>query len=427
MDIDALREYERKEKEKVIGSLPAGISNGILKDIKAYYPDVGLAEFHALARKGAPLNLLCFLYPQVTIFVPPESRQKLELRFGLEFESLLELCAKQIVIPLIGHPIDYANSPHLDPLLNMNPPAIWPRGLTLLEVLGTESLFQEAEKQLPLDQMTSLPQLKQKWRTYHSSLSASGLRAKIKEELMTNYIDLIIFGYREIAEKIVAISDPAAIAVLLLLANETLTYPLLFGIGGTPNYPDQRYRQFTDQSLFGRVQKKPFIVPEYLDILLEGLKINISGKIDADTVIEFHKEGLSHKLWKSLSAFEKAVPKVKDPNEVLNAADELQSLVKETISGVQDSLFSKAREKTRRRMSWLFKAGGASIGFAAASQFVPLQIAAAVAGGLPLVLKHLAHINTLEEWVTDHAMAKQYSPATAHLWHLKRWADERRK
>ena len=401
MDTEALREYERRERDKVIKSLPAGISNGVLKDIKTLYPDVRLAEFHALARKGVPINLLCFLYPQTAVFVPPESRQKLELRFGLGFESLLELSEKRIIIPLISHPVDYANRPHLDPLLKLNPPAVWPRGLALLEVLGVESLFEEAARRLPLDQMASLPQLKHKWRTHYSGLSATELRTKIKEELMTNYIDLIIFGYRDIAEKVISINDPATIAVLLLLANETLTYPLLFGIGGTPNYPDHYYKEIAEKGLFGRVEKKPFIIPECLEILLDGLKIDISGNIDADTVAEFHKEGLSNRLWKALNAFEKAVPRVKDTEEILHRADKLQSLVRETIRDVQDSLFRRSREKTRKRVSWLFKAGGASIGFAAASQFVPLQIAATMAGGLPWVLEHLFHIDALEEWVTD--------------------------
>ena len=427
MHKEALEQYELDQKAKVLSSLPKGIKAGVLTDVKKLYPDVRLAQTHALARKGAPLNLLCFLYPQTCVFVPPESASRLRTRFGLDLDTLVELSRKRIIIPLIGHPSDYANRPHLNSILELEPPAVWPRGLALLESLRKEDLFDEAAKRLPLKQMASLPSVKQKWRMHHSRYSAAQLRRKIEEELMTNYIDLIVFGHREIAERIVATSDPNAVATLLLLTNEILTYPLLFGIGGTPNYPASYDGQIVGSQLVTPLAKKLAVIPGDLEILLKGLRIEITGNIDADTISDFHKHGLSKHLWKAIGSFERVAGRARRLDDTFDSAEYLQKRVKEAIRDVQDSLFERKRQNVRNRIKWYFRAGGASIGFAVGTWFAPLQVAATIGGGLPWILENITHIRLLEEWLTDLAMSEEYSPGVAHLWHLKSWSDRNRK
>src|SRR4051812_30044591 len=148
-------------------------------------------------------------------------------------------------------------------------------------------------------------------------------------------------------------SDPGWSARRLLEISELLTYPTLMGLGGTANYSlssagaieEAARHQYTGRAEFRSVG------PE-AHLLLDGLSISTPSHLDADLITQFHRDGMSRRLWQALEKLETQVAEVE-----LSAIDQLvdsaviaEDIVRSTMREVQGVGYQARQSETRRRI-----------------------------------------------------------------------------
>ena len=152
MNKNILKIYQ--EKENAIGKDIADnllFENHTIRDITVLYPEYVLKSPFGLHRPGVNLGALLFLYKQVIAYVPPITREQFKDRFGIDYDSFIQLAYPsdnnlKFIFPVLNHPRRY-RSPIIqkelsDILLRM--PPTWERWHYALEVTGGKYWFEEA-------------------------------------------------------------------------------------------------------------------------------------------------------------------------------------------------------------------------------------------------------------------------------------------
>lgn len=373
---------------------------------------------------SVPLHLLVLLTDKLVTYIPPSTPEMLEARWGLSLDVVLDLCERGRIQPLIGHPTDYRGA-RFDRLFRLKAPSVWARGLGLLRALGMEHALEEAGRKLPLQKMARAPWLRPRWRAHFPHLSEAELTQRISHELAVNYADLCVFGFQEIAESTAYHKTPAEIARALLLAAEVKTYPILFGLGGTPHYDyaiRDRHSDLADALLQQRALPGPKIPPN-LDILLSGIGIN-AARMDAEQIVEFHASDSGKHLRSALQAFEAEARRVtaasqrESSERVVAAAAQLQSTLQEATRRLADPSLRKGARAMRGRFNWYFRVGGFAAGALVASvSGAPwLTFLAAGAAGIAVTEKLLPA--SIRDRLYTASLARAFSPGIAHLWRI---------
>jgi hypothetical protein len=431
MKYEELLDYEERERRYIRNTGYRAVKGGIIRDVEQMYGDLRLPKIRGVQRNSAPLGLLCFLYPTTLVYVPPMSRDALKNRFGLDIDSFVELARKGIVQPLIGHPTYYADAPHLDPILKLNPPSVWARGTTLLDVLGRDKFFEEARQRLPLKKIAHIGWARQKWARHYPTSTDDILTKQIEVEVSTLYADLCAFGYTDIAHEIAMEHDPDIAIKKLLIATEILVYPLLMGIRGTPNYgvkDPSLIVGLRDSALIERVKHRAQGIPEAhflsqnVKLLLEGLRIEFPKTIDAEAVLSFHKEDLSKKLWMALNQLEsEATSDHMDQEALLGKAETVERLIISEVSKAALS-YALARDSTLKIVSPVFRVSAFAAGFFMAFKVTGNVELSFSFGALTLI----GGLRKAEEWIVEKILTKRFSPIAAHLWWIEEWKRKRR-
>lgn len=428
--------YEEQERALARQLGKRSVEAGVVTSLKPVFEDLHCPKDLGALRRGAHLGALTLLYPATTVFVPPSTEQILRQRLGMSLTHFLELADRGIVKPLIGHPSEYADLPHLDGLLHRRPASVWARGDEVAHAFADAAEYWlQARKFLDLDGIKVVRWVRRKWKSQSPFLSDEELSRKIETEICTNFVNLCIFGYEPLARQIAALPHPGWTALRLLEMNEVIAYPELICIGGTPNYGlhDRELIEQTRASYLipGRAE----FLPASTEFLMSGLNLRLPHDLSADAIVEFHNTGAAKHLWKALRAVEGEIERT--PNQLsiprlAEAANDFKVVAQRSLDEARDISFELSRRRIRDRAESVLelgvKAGSTvSIGVAAGAYFGPVvgTLAAAMAGigltnittGTKAVKDALAK---LSDAITDHLLSRKFSPAATHLWWVER-------
>lgn len=305
MQAPELTIYEKTERAFARQRGVRGAAGGVIHDMAPVFGDQRLPQRHALQRGGAPLAPLLFLYPTTIVFLPPTDQRTLEARAGMPLEYLVELQHHNVVLPILGHPADYAELSHFDPILNMRPPSLWARGDEVAHVYGCAAEhWTTARAVLPFERILEVPWVREKWSAHHPDISETELDDRIVIEVATNFVNLCIFGWEPLARDIAQAESASALVHRLLLMNELLTYPQLMGAGGTPNYGLSRRDAITEAQSRLLADTNCEFVSAHAELLLEGLHLSVPCGVTPDAIKEFHRLDLASHLWGALEELE---------------------------------------------------------------------------------------------------------------------------
>lgn len=309
LDLDFLREYEQKEKSKINRKKFSASDEKYIKSADDLYPEIDKADGIVYPRGNVPLKLLLLLYNKIAVFVPPTNEEYFKKRYRMSFEDFLTLCRKGIILPIIAHPTDYVNvadknAKFFEELFKLNPPSVWARGISLLDYLKID--FEIAKEKLPLNRIVTFKSVREQWRRHYPEISEQQLTNIITRELSTLYADLMIFGYEEVLDNLIkknirkSISEHQIVYYLKSL-NELLTYPFLFGLGGTPviDYEHTRQKFFYDFPINKVAEAVPEYITPNLQYVLEDFEIYLND-LSIRKLIEFHQKGYADDMRKAI-------------------------------------------------------------------------------------------------------------------------------
>lgn len=433
MNKEELLAYEERERDSIRSSAHLVVRSGYISDIGAMYPDLWLPAARGFQRPNAPLSLLCFLYPTTLVYIPPTSRELLEARLGIDIDSFVELSDRRIVQPLIGHPTYYADMPHLDPILKRNPPSVWARGTSVLDYMGQAEYFDEANRRLAIEPMTRLALARQKWTPQYPSSSEDLLTRQIKLEIATLYVDLCAFGYADVAREIAMESDLDLALRKLLVANEILVYPLLMGVGGTPNYgiegppmslgpAQEAFVRRLELKVQGPRARK---ISASLKLILNGIQCDFPKFVDADIVVAFHKADLSKRVWAAFEELEAELKKqhaleAADFESLAEKTESARKLVEEACKTASDLSYALEKEAARGNIRWILLAASAGAGLAGGLLAGNIIAAASLAIGV-LGVSKLSVYESVQEWAVEKFVSRKFHPLVGQLWWLQQW------
>jgi hypothetical protein len=328
-----LREYHDTQAQ-IVEHQNAVVRRGYIDSPADIYPDIEFVNHSSYVRTPLPLGFLVLLYDRTVIFVPPVSESELAARFGLPFAKILALSRAKVVLPIIGNALDYG-ADHFDELLDLKPPSLWARGVCLLEQLGMGATLTEDGCPLPVREMAQLDSLRSKYATRFPTLDPETLEARTRQEILTNYADMCIFGEQAVADRLAALGDAQRTVDRLLLVNEVRTYPILFGMGGTANYDSRSIlnESASHQTLspLRDASSDVSVLPHNLGVLLDGVGITVQN-MSARDIAAFHADGKGRRLRAAVQHFEeqakKAVSGLSDSQMILGYAQSLQEQIR---------------------------------------------------------------------------------------------------
>jgi hypothetical protein len=420
-----LARYHDEEAALVLARSQEAISRGFISAPTDMYPDLVEVSQTSYVRRPLPLSFLLLLYERTVVFVPPLGKKALETRWGLSVERFIEFAQAGIIQPIIGHATDYGD-PHFDALLDGKPPSLWARGLAIVEALGMMDTLTERGCPLPVAEMAMLPNLRRKYERRYRRIDSDTLTERIKQEILTNYADLAIFGEREFADGLADVGTSTEIMDRLLLANEVRTYPVLFGLGGTANYDTELLREEADTATtlnFPEMHRSAFVIPSSLTLLARGLGIDL-GRISAHEVREFHISGDGQRLRRAMEYFEREahsltqVPvSTTDPTRLLEVAAELQRQVDTAAKELSAPQFTRTARRIDKTVHASLTIGMPAIGGALSHIAGASVFEGAIGGSVAQQFLKDRTAKALQR-TADLSLAARFNPGLANLWRI---------
>lgn len=296
-NLEFLREYEFNERQKVKREISA-LDTTHVTSVKDIYPDVEIGESSIYLRGDVPLKLLLLLYDTIILYLPPASKEYFQSRFDISYDDILTLCRKEVIKPLIAHPPDYT-APYFKELLDLNPPSVWSRGISLVESFNMD--FDEAQRKLPLKRIAGFASVRKQWRRHYPQVNEDELTENIVRELSTLYADLVVFGYHDTIDNLLAVGIPDFQMVYYLKTlNELLTYPILFGLGGVPVFDSNNVKgKFSMNISLESQMGTPDVICPSLIYILEKMDIYFRD-VSIERIMDFRLDGYVGKLQEAI-------------------------------------------------------------------------------------------------------------------------------
>lgn len=423
MDTDYLLEYQHKEMAFVRRHASRVTQQGYVDSVRDLYPDLSLPSFVAYARGQVPLSLLLLMYDQTVLYIPPRPVGELENKFQMSLDDIWNLTDAGIIQPLIGHPTDYTGD-HFQRLFEFHPPSVWARGLGMLTALGLEETLKEKSCPLPIASLADSPEIRDRYSRLFPNLPPQELTARIKLELLTNYADLWLFGEGIIADSLQYYSRGEQIINRLYLASEIIAYPVLFGLGGTPNYDFESVKD--DPRLIGNPLRyirnlTPSLLPRNVDSLLRGIGFHGSA-LTPESIIEFHSSK-GRKLRDAVQYFEGAARSfiasgkdLDDAGTLLLAAERLKQELEEVGRLLRSVNYRGRLSQFEERARIIVNVGIPSFG-ALLAYLLGGGVLGAMGGAA--VLSQLVP-SKVRDKITDRIVSWRFSPGIGNLWKISK-------
>lgn len=436
MKLADLERYEETERRYVRINGAAAVSDGYVVNAPVIYADRLLPSRLAFHRSNAPLAALLLLYEQTVVYLPPAPKEVLEARLGIAWDDFIGLVDARCIQPIIGHPTHYTRRPYFDEVFAFRPPSVWARGDELARrFANADEYWEEAPHVLPLDNLCRADWVRARFRKQFPHLSRESFLDRVKTEIVTNYVDLCIYGYGPLAKYLANLPDPAWAAKRLLEASELITYPTLMGLGGTANYG------LRSDSAARSAELGEFVLPGLRElgpeahILVDGLGLNVP-ELTVDSVVQFHRDGMSSRLWQALEELETRVAyaQLAEVDEVIDVALVAEAAVRDMIREVRGPGYESLRSATRRRIrpwSDLTVKLGSTVGLTAAARnpigldWIQASLAGAQFAGLMFAFRGFEKAAAaVEERLTGLLVERKTSRLATQLWWLTRWRDQ---
>jgi hypothetical protein len=425
MNRKKLLAYEESERAYARSTGKHCVKAGIIQNLKPAFHDLKLPWSYGVQRRQAPLHALIFLYPSTLVFVPPTTEASLTERLGMDMKAFLQLCDHGLITPMIGHPQQYADRAHLDPILQRKPASIWARGDEVAHAYANaKEYWKEARRILPLNKIHNLKWVRAKWCRQYGYLDGKVLSDQIDIEICTNYVNLCIFGFERFARTITETQQPSLIAKRLIEANEVATYPQLLGVGGSINYG------LSDAPLIQNVRKQFLLdvdttyVSETPSILLNGLGVSFPSQINAETIKRFHADGMPRHLQKAWSGFEQAIrAKGKDAAGVFKASSQVEETLHDALRLIRSNTYNLRRTKLAKISDNIVKTSSIA-GIAGAALAANLNPIAALLAGFSItgfVAKNTRAEKMAVDAIVDFCLSMKQPGYAAHLWWIDKW------
>jgi len=357
---DFFIEYHHKQAQIVKSIADKLNTQNIIKHYSDIYPDLynkfGQNNNLAYVRGSVPLKLVSLFYDPVIVFIPPISKEMIEARFQLKYNELIKLCQQNIVIPIIGNVL-YYTSDHFKEILNLpsQPPSLWARGLSILDIFGMNDCLEKAKSKLPMNKIANDKKILRSYKNY----KGVNIKEKIRKDVALFYADLCIFGHESDIEIIREFDEPSEIYDSLEMMNEIKTYPILFGLGGQPNYNIDKMKTL----ILNNKNFEPITIPKEIEILLDGIGIN-GNCISVDQIIEYRFTELGKYLRNILISFNECC--IKNESWDIYSYYQKAELFQKTLKKALDELSIKKQlsslDNTQKIITNIFKIGGISIG-----------------------------------------------------------------
>ena len=280
-----------------------------IKNASALYPEYDLSQPYGIHRPGVNIALLMFFYRQVIAYVPPITINEFIPRFGIDYDTFLELAfpsddRMKFIYPLLNHPRRYNNPlirQELKEILLHMPPT-WERWHSALNHTGGDIWFDKSDELFNYPNVWSLPQLRDYWKGRLRTDSESFVSREIKQQIRNNFTDLCLVGLESEANKIAFESNhnPELAINDLLFSSDYFAYPQVMGAGGTANIriPDTPpiIIEQAQESIRNAIPIAEDFDSEVLRALFEGLKFNsVPDRIRLDFLLEWHKSNNAEK------------------------------------------------------------------------------------------------------------------------------------
>lgn len=422
LDYDFLREYELKERNKINRIKLLSNHDRFITTVDDLYPDINISDGIVYPRGNVPIKLLLLFYDKIAIFVPPANRLYFERKYSMTFDDFLTLSRKGIILPVIAHPTDYVNNDDFDELFELNPPSIWARGISLVNTFDMD--FDEAERVLPLKRIAAFMNVRKQWRRHYPDVSEQQLTQNIIRELSTLFADLVVFGYQDVLYNLVDLKIPEyQIVYYLKTLNELLTYPYLFGLGGTPVIDYKRAKDKFSYSfpITGRKEVIPDIISPSLRYILEDFDIYIND-LSIAQLVEYHQEKYAKKMREAIKNLQNSTEFMFSNNTIsLNSIYEKAEKVKITLDDFHKRISSDISRKLKNielEVANEINLSSLSMGnFLVENQY-----------GENVDIAYLSKFNLpvsdmlpcdIQKIVSKEVISKRFSPSVATLWEIR--------
>jgi hypothetical protein len=426
-----VRKYEEEQKEKLEQSRRKLIDRGFVLDSSDIYPDINMADNSvSYCKRSMPLILPLLMYDTTAVLVPPVSDANFKRKTGLDFSDVEKLIDAQVIQPLVSDPSRY-DTKELGFLLERNAPSVLVRGKHVLEIMGLADLLDPAKSVLPLEAMARVPELRARARHHTSRRTESQLTSIIVYDILVNYADLVIFGYKELVDGLLRdYKDPGTFARLLYDYAEILTYPHLFGFGGTVNY--SRENLFTEE--LPPIPKPSEGAASYLEISSEEMEVFLKGinipirTVNADTIINFHEDGSAKKLRAAVREFEARAEQMRRGGDVTSVAESAELVKNQMLDASRQLMSPKFRSKVterENRVDSVLQLGGIALGSAAGAAIALFattsfggMLGAAGVGGIGVAATDVV-VPGIKKRIKQATFGRTLSPGLSNLWSIR--------
>ena len=332
------------------------------------------------------------------------------------------MCRSGLVQPLIGHAVEYTDDIFIE-LLKLKPPSVWARGVGSLSILQMDDVLEEAKNRLPVKKIAMLPLVRREWREHFGNIGEGELTERIIREISTLYADLCVFGYKSIADKLAKeLKDEKKIIRQLKFLNEILTYPILFGLGGSPNYSYDKLRS-KSRTLKLYLNEKTQIVPLELLNVLEDIGLSINS-LDINKIIEFRSKNIGKYIIDLLYDFEENANLFQNHQETVDTVlakafilkQELQNFNKEIIPTLTNA------KKIEKQVDVSIKIGCAVLGgllgvyIGQDGTAIPCTVLGSI--GAEMLSSFIPEES--KDILTQKVISKKFSAKTANLWKINK-------
>jgi len=422
---DKLKLYEAAQIEAIEQSKPRFLQRGHLADHGDLYPDVLRPKDGAAYARGLnPLPFLLMMYEHVTLHVPPFEQSVLEARYGLSLDSIEELCQVGLVQPIISNPSDYT-APHLERFLTLQAPSVWARGVHALLALDMGWSLDIERCPLPVREMAQSPILRSRFANRYASLSTEELGDRIVADILVNYADLCIFGHRELADGLVDYKDAGKIVEVLYLLSEVLTYPFLFGFGGTANYDEFSVKvdpEFIPLNLDNFQRSGVPLDQKELEFFARSISLKTHSLTQRE-IIDFHASNDGKRLRNAVRKFEEQARALQafalQSGGPQGFTDEAEILREQLLDSAKLLSSPEFIRKTRRRENIIeitLQCGTIAAGaFLGQHMFGPIGFLGGL-GGTAILDRVL--LPKIREKITAPVRTALLGPGLANLWRL---------
>lgn len=311
------KQYQLCQVDKVAKNIQ---QKGVISSASEFYPDIQLKKNVGYTRGYVPLKVLMLLYEQVVVKLPAcKTKKQLEKFLGISLDDFVYAVQKKSIIPLIGDP-DECRFDFYEPILSLNAPALFTRGKALLDHVNLGDVLYNGRKIIH-DRAISINIDVQK--AYEKKAKGKNIIDVVERDLSILYADLFLFGHEETIDGILYNNHPMDIFKSFKLANEILTYPILFGLGGVANFNSVKVAQ-NHIALAVESDARPndnfAVVSNNLNNLLSFFDLATSN-LSVKEIIEFQQKGGCKKLQ---TAMKKLTEQVK--NKMIERGDSIDSI-----------------------------------------------------------------------------------------------------